>query len=62
MKKEASYKIRANVKKTGIQIAAALEEIEKSVLLTALNIISLCTSFAFNRFSQNSHAVNNGFN
>jgi hypothetical protein len=62
MKTKVSCKIGANVKKTGIQIAAALEEIEKSVLLTALNIISLCTSFAFNRFSQNNHAVNNGAN
>ncbi len=62
MKTEVSCKIRANIRKTEIRIATILEESEKAVLLTALNILSLCTLLAFNRFSQNNPAINNGLN
>ncbi len=62
MKGEISFKIRERMKKGATRIATMLEETETSTTLAAFEAISLCTSFALDRFSPNSTAVNNSAN
>ena len=56
MKRKISCKIRKHMEKTGIRMAELLEKTEKSVVLAAFEVISLCASFALQRFSQNSNS------
>ena len=49
----------ANIKKTGTQLATALEETEKSAVLFAFEAVSFCTSIALGRFIENNKSTNN---
>ncbi|MGD6851873.1 MAG: hypothetical protein ACQCN6_07440 [Candidatus Bathyarchaeia archaeon] len=52
--KNKSLRSFESVKKTGTRMASALEGAATSVMLTAFKAISVCTTFALDRFSQNS--------
>lgn len=59
MKKEMSLRIQQRTEKTGLRMAAVLDELATSVVLAVFEAISRCTAFALDRFYPSSKAINN---
>ena len=62
MKKVMSLKILEEIKTKATRTATALEEAGGAAMMAAFKAISLCTSFALDRYSPNSKAMNNHIN